>query len=189
MTLQVHWNGWEDPSGHSCPPQPQLRGIRMGGVLTWFRGLELKITVYMTLNRSIGQSCTTQRSKLSLSRALCFGKCLLFVSHKYNCCSYNGWQVYKYTHGAAPWSSTVTYYYCRDILVQKLCSTVAWWALRYSQWTRPVINYYWLRTIFIFISIYTYMRTVPVSTSIQEVANINKVSLISAVNKRYFIFL
>ena len=25
MTLQVHWNGWEDPSGHSCPPQLQLR--------------------------------------------------------------------------------------------------------------------------------------------------------------------
>ena len=42
MTLQVYWNGWEDPSGHSCPPQLQLSRHKdrchlclEGGLMFW----------------------------------------------------------------------------------------------------------------------------------------------------------
>ena len=39
MTPQVHWNGQEDPSGHSCPPQLQLRRHKDRWSLDRIRGV------------------------------------------------------------------------------------------------------------------------------------------------------
>ena len=80
MTLQVHWNGWEDPSGHSCPPKLQLRRrkdrwslerIRGGYSLFWEESPKL-LMVPMTLQvhwngweDPSGHSCPPQ---LQLSR-------------------------------------------------------------------------------------------------------------------------